>query len=321
VTLALAFVGVFALVLVVPHRLDLDRAPPLLAATVWAASLSLRALSSIFAAVFVVFYLPPTAVFSIVTHWCWHTVLPVITEHLPVNGHSIGDLALIAPGFFLVVSLVSVSFGLWRGARQVHHLIQRGTIGDGPGDSVVLADGGVVVAAAGIRRPRVVISAGALVAFDDQELAASLDHERGHIAHQHRFVLLAAAVCSSLGRMLPGTRRASAELAYHLERDADAFALGREAAPTALASAICKAACAQLAGLPITALGGGSVSRRVNHLLDQAEPLSRRRLVATQALAGLLVTLSLATAAVLPAGAAASIHVSQTAAPTHACQR
>jgi hypothetical protein len=84
----------------------------------------------------VVLYLPPTTVFAIVTHWCWHAVIPVITEHLPVSGHSIGDLALLAPAFSLALSVVSVSVGLWRGARQVHRLVQRAAIGSGPRDSV-----------------------------------------------------------------------------------------------------------------------------------------------------------------------------------------
>ncbi len=316
-----ALAALVFVLLALPHRMDLERVSPKLAATVWAGALGLRALASVFAAIFVVVYLPPTTVFAIVTHWCWHAVIPVITEHLPVNGHSIGDLALVAPAFFLALSAVSVSVGLWRGARQVRRLVQRAAIGSGPRDSVVLSDGGVVVAAAGIRRPRVVISAGALVSFDEQELDASLDHEQGHIDHRHRFILLAAAVCSGLARVLPGTRVAAAELAHHLERDADAFALRREAAPAALASAICKAATAQLGGLPVTALSGGSATRRVTHLLEAAEPPSRFRLFATRTLAGALVCLSVGALAILPAAATASIRVANAASPAHACAK
>lgn len=314
-----ALAALVFVLLALPHRMDLERASPRLAATIWAGALGLRALASVFAAIFVVLYLPPTALFSIVTHWCWHAVIPVITEHLPLSGHSIGDLALVAPASFLVLSAVSVGFGLWRGARRVHRLVQRAAIGDGPRNSVVLGDGGVVIAAAGIRRPRVVISAGALVSFDEQELDASLDHEQGHIDHRHRFVLLAAAVCSGVGRGLPGTRVAAAELAHHLERDADAFALRRAAAPAALASAICKAATAQLAGFPLTALSGGSAARRVTHLLEAAEPLSRVRLLATRALAGALMGLTIGAVAILPAAAAASVGVANAAAPAHTC--
>lgn len=308
------------LALAVPHRLDLDRVSPPLAATVWAAALGLRASISVLVAACVVVYLPPTTLFSIITHWCWHAVIPVTREHLPVNGHSFGDAAMIAPTAFLLVSTAWVAVGIWRAARAVQTIVRRGTIGAGPRDSVVLGDGGVVVAAAGIRRPRVVISAGALLVFDPQELKASLDHEQGHIVRHHRFVLLAAAVCGGLGRLLPGTRAASAELTYHLERDADAFAL-RRSDPAVLATALCKAASAQLSGIAVTALGGGSVARRVHHLLGTVPLLTGRRLWPTRLLAGMLVLLSAAAAAVLPAVATAGVRSVSESSDGYVCQR
>jgi len=61
----------------------------------------------------------------------------------------------------------------------------------------------VLVAAAGLRKPRVVVSAGALLNLDDEELAASLDHEHGHIVRRHRYVLVAAELCRALARLFP----------------------------------------------------------------------------------------------------------------------
>lgn len=55
-----------------------------------------------------------------------------------------------------------------------------------PRESLLLADATVLVAAAGLRKPRVVVSAGALLNLDHEELAASLDDEYGHIVRRHR---------------------------------------------------------------------------------------------------------------------------------------
>ena len=77
----------------------------------------------------------------------------------------------------------------------------------------------------GCGRPRIVISAGALVALDDAELLASLDHERGHIALRHRYLLVAGELARAVARFLPGTRAAARELVFSLERDADRYAL------------------------------------------------------------------------------------------------
>jgi len=52
----------------------------------------------------------------------------------------------------------------------------------------------VLVAAAGLRKRRVVVSADALLNLDHEELAAALDDEYGHIVRRHRKVLVAASV-------------------------------------------------------------------------------------------------------------------------------
>jgi beta-lactamase regulating signal transducer with metallopeptidase domain len=162
---------------------------------------------------------------------------------------------------------------------------------------------------AGLRRPRVIVSAGALTTLDDDELAASLDHEHGHIARRHRFLFVFAELCRGLARFLPGTGRATRELAFHLERDADQWALARRHDPYALASAICKAATARPGQAPaLTSLGGSGVTERLRQLLDGTA--ERSRMLTSTALstaAVAMVAFTLALLALLPATTLAGV--------------
>lgn len=305
-TLALAMLVTTAVC--APHLLRLESSPPAVAATIWFSALALRALGTVFCAVFVVFYLPTTELFSLITHWCWHAVVPFIAAHLPLDGHGLGDAALVTPAFVLAISTLSAAAGLWRAARRVRRLLAAAVVGPGPRESLVLADGEVLVAAAGLRRPRVVVSAGALLKLDDEELAASLDHEQGHIARRHRFVLVAAELCRALARFLPGTRVATRELAFHLERDADGYAVTRCNDPLALASAICKAAQRRGSVAVAMALGGAAVSRRIRLLLDADESPRPPRNLPLRLLACAMVTMAIAGVGALPAAAHAGLH-------------
>ena len=316
--MTVAFAALLAAAIGAPHLLCLERVSPALAAAVWLGALSLRALAAIFSAIFVVLYLPTTEVFTLVTHWCWHAVIPFLATHLPLSGHALGDAAIIAPAFVLSASVLSVVVGLWRAARRVQRLLAHTVVGPGPRQSLVLADGDVMVGAAGLRRPQVVISAGALVSFDDQELSASLEHEHGHIARRHRYVLIAAEICRALARFVPGTRVAARELVFHLERDADRYAVARCQDPRALASAICKAAGAAMLPTPATSLGGGVVSRRIRLLLteDERPPQSQG---AARLLALVMATLVVSGASALPAAAHAGFHQAGSVATLHHC--
>lgn len=292
----------------VPHVLRLERAAPASAAAIWLSALALRALTVLAGALFVVLVLPSTELFSAITHWCWHAVLPLLATHLGLDGHRIADVASIIPALILSASLVWVSFGIVRAAAAVREAVRRSTIGSGPGGSLIVGGAGVLVAATGIARPQVVLSAGALTAFEDDELAAGLDHEWGHIARRHRFVFLAAELFRAVARFLPGTRRAMAELGFHLERDADEWALARRHDPTALASAICKAAMTLVpSGAVAATLAGGAVTRRIELLLNRRPPGDQRwRGAGTRALAGVMVVATVTLAAALPAGAVAA---------------
>jgi Zn-dependent protease with chaperone function len=304
VSLALATTLLAAIA--VPHLLRFERASPGLAALVWMSALLLRALTAVLTAVAIILVLPGTQLFSLVTHWCWNTALPLVATHLGLDGHRVGDAALVLPGVVLAVSALSVAFGVWKAGRAVAALIQRASVGRGPRDSVIVGDGDVVVAAAGIRRPQVLVSAGALTSLDDDELAASLDHEHGHIERRHRYILLVAELCRALARFLPGTRRAAQELRFHLERDADRFALERDHEPLVLASAICKAAQGRTTA-SVAALGGGGVSRRIRALLDGGAMSQPTNGLALRSAAALILGLVVMLTATLPAVTVAAV--------------
>ncbi|MBA3745915.1 MAG: M56 family metallopeptidase [Solirubrobacterales bacterium] len=316
--MALAAIVVVAIVLA--HVLRLERASPATAATLWAGALGLRALAGVFTALYVVLFMPATQLFDALTHWCWHTIVPLATTHLGFSGHRVGDAMTTVPSMLLAASAVSIGFGIWRASRAVHRLLTHAALGDGPAGSVIIGGADVVVAAAGLARPRLVVSAGALANLDDEELAASLDHENGHIERRHRYVLLYAEVCRALGRFLPGTSSAVRALRFQLERDADCWALRRPHDRFALASAICKAAVPRGGhGPALAALGGGDVVRRVDELVAGRPPLSRSQTGALNALAAIGVTLVIALSAAVPlAVAAGSQRVGQSQA-VHPC--
>jgi hypothetical protein len=295
----------------VPHAVRFDRVPSAMAVTFWASALALRALAAIFLIVLVVLFLPATDLFRAVTQWCWHAVLPPVAAHLGLSGHRVGEAAVIVPAAAIAASLVSVLWAMCKAARAVRGLVRKRALGPGPAGSLMIGGSAVVVAAAGLSRPRVVISTGALAAFDDAELAASLDHERGHIVRRHRYVLVVGEICRAIACFLPGSRVAARELAFHLERNADDYAVGRRHDPLALASAICKAALRPpVASSALVALGGEGVAARLRILVEpRPQPrLTRRTEWAGRLAAVAMVVLTVSLAAELPSAAAAGIH-------------
>ncbi len=292
---------IVALSLVMPHRLSLSRARPELAIAVWSSALVLRAALALGAAVFAFRFLPATELFTALTHWCWHTVLPGLSTHLGLNGHTVGDVAIVIPIAMLAFSLVSVGHGIVRASRTVSGFVRGSAVGPGPDGSVIVGQAGVLVAAAGLTRPRIIVSPLALAVLDEPELRASLDHERGHVVRRHRYVLLLAELLRALGRAVPGARTAVREIQFHLERDADRWAIARGGDRLALASAICKAAELRPAtGPALTALSGSTVAARVRELMDGDE---ERDDWSARLLAGWLALLALAFVALLPAAA------------------
>lgn len=262
---AAAFAAVVA-----PHLLRLETAAPLGAAAVWLMQLFVRALISVYGALLIISGVPQVATYAHALHWCWHGALPFLATHLRFTGHDVANVAALLPTIALTVSLLSGAYGVWRATRTVRRMMSSLAVGPGPQESVVLREPQILMAVAGLRKPTIVVSAAALVALDDEELAAGLAHERGHIAHRHRFIMLAGEIFATIARFLPGTRHAQQELLFHLERDADRYALAREHCPASLASAICKAAESAFGrATPVLSLGGSGVVRRLTVLLDE----------------------------------------------------
>jgi hypothetical protein len=298
-----------AALLLLPYSLRQSAISPATGIGLWLTVLGLRALLAITGAFLMVLYLPATQLFQILTHWCFHTVVPFVSDHLGFSGHRLGDVATLVPALVLAISLVSAAVATWRATRTVRRWIGRSSVGRGPDESVIVSGEEIVLASAGLRAPRIVVSAGALCALDELELRAGLEHERGHIARRHRFVVLAGNLLVALSKPLPGSRSAWRHLQFHLERDADEYAIARTGDRLALASAICKAAVgAPAESAAFASLGGGSVERRLDLLLD-GEPRSR---AATALAAALLVGLgAIAVFLMFSAPAIASVGLEQ----------
>lgn len=305
--MTLVLLSLVAAAAAVPHVLRLERSSPGVAAAIWMAAIALRALVTLFAVLSALLFIPTTRAFALVTQWCWHGILPPVSIHLPVSGQVLGAATLVLPLLAVATSALWIAVGVWRAVRRVRVAVDRSIVGPGPLDSIVVADRDVLVAATGLRRPRIVISAGALLALDDAELAASLEHERGHIARFHRYVVVAAECCRAVARFLPGTRAAARELCFQLERDADRYALAARHDPAALASAICKAARTSAVPPPAFALNGGSVRRRVRLLLDSPTPPDRVRDRPLRLVAAVMLALVVTASAGLPATAHAGL--------------
>jgi hypothetical protein len=303
-----ALAAIVAAGIVVPHVLRLQRAAPVTAVVLWLSSLALRALIGVLAVIFLLLFLPRTEIFDSLTHWCLHAGLTGSADDLTVEGHGMGDLALFVPGAVLVVSLMLVCVRTARSAKAARRLLGANVLGRGPQGSVIVGGPEIVFAVAGLIHPRIVVSAGALASLDDAELAAGLDHERGHIVRHHRFVLLTAAALSAIGWMVPGTRRSVREIAFHLERDADRWALRRRNDRLALASVICKAAMATEPARPpaVANLGETGIRERLDQLLEEPPPRARHpTATALNALAAAMVAFTLLLTAALPTAAVA----------------
>lgn len=282
--------GVVAAAIALPRFLRLERTEPALAIAICLSVLVLRALSAILVVIIVLFYVPGTALYAAVTQWCWHGVLPLVADHVGISGHQLGDVATPLPLIAVAGSVIAMTAGLVLASYRLRRWLDRQSLGEGPGGSTIVPGSGLMLAATGLGRSRVVVSTGALEVLDDAELAAGVEHERGHIVRRHRPVLLLSAFCASLARFLPGTSSAAEQLALHIERDADAYALAQRHDRLALASAICKAALFPDEPRAAMALQGhGSVTTRLRLLLDSPAAAPPRRCAAARVVAVALV--------------------------------
>jgi hypothetical protein len=243
-----------------PHLLRLERADPATAVVLWGAALGLRALVVVGTVAGALVLLHPAQLLRAFAEW------PCAPHH-----HVAGHAVAAAGGLALALSFVWALARVVQATLAVRRLVRR-PLGRGPEGSVIVGGDDVVLAAAGLTRPTLVVSAGALTRLDDAELSAALAHERAHIRRRHRWVLLIAELCRVLGRPLPGTAHAVRELRFQIERDADRSAVRDRADRLALASAICKAATGASTRPGMAALGGDGTAARVRELLQDVVP-------------------------------------------------
>jgi hypothetical protein len=289
-----------------PHSLRLRHAPPMAAAVIWLTALTLRAAAVGLAAAWLMLFFPGTHLFEALTHWCWHHLASAA-----LNGHDVGHVTTLVPTVLGAASVVSVAIAgvkLTRALRRLRVV----TATSGPSGSIIVGGDAIALAVVGVVRPQILVSAGALLELSDEELDAALTHERAHIARRHRYVVLWAEICRAIARLVPGTRACSEELAFHLERDADQWALARPVNRWALAAALRKASDSQPSpkGL-VLALGASCVDERLAEILGETGTTHRPS--ACRAVAVLLVTLSAGIAAATPPALAAGLDVVRSA--------
>lgn len=312
----IAMAALAAGLVVLPYVAGLSRRSAATGLVLWSVALGVRAAGCALLAFGLMVMVPATPAFAALTDWCVEDVLPMLAGHVGMLGHQVGDAVSLVPFVALNVSALWVAVRIARGARTVRQLLSWSTVGPGPRGTVVLGGPQVTLGAAGFLRPRVVVSAGALTALDDAELAAAIAHEQGHIRRGHRFVAAFAELCGALARPVPGTRRAVAEIHRQIERDADAWALRRSHDRLALAGAICKSALSRAPMPALALLSGTGAADRVEELLRgpavdrraSDRVLSTTTLAAAAALFGLTVAwLVLASGGALPQEAVSTL--------------
>jgi Zn-dependent protease with chaperone function len=142
--------------------------------------------------------------------------------------------------------------------------------------------------------PRIVLSEGTLQLLGPGEIAAVIEHERGHVHERHGLVMLPMLGLKGLFRWLPYARLAPREIAILLEMSADDYS-ARRFDPLTLAGALVDMAASGWAPQCALSAAGSDVPRRVSRLLSSSRN-SKRTALAAGLLAGAVVVLPLALA-------------------------
>ncbi len=201
----------------------------------------------------------------------------------------IGDvlLGLSACGLgLLIAALARVASAVVRHRRLLGEWLRDATPVTLPGITVpALAIDSIfpVVAVVGVLKPRLVVAQRVLDECPPDELAAILDHERGHIAHHdnaRRMLLLALPDPLSWTRIGPAIDLAWHDAAEELADEAPGAGRG-DAGRIALAAALVRVARMVPAGVTLSELPASALYRgeplegRVRRLLDPIPPRPR----------------------------------------------
>jgi Zn-dependent protease with chaperone function len=164
---------------------------------------------------------------------------------------------------FLVVFLVIRSARVRAHHRRLVDLLSHSVEGM---DIAVLDDPRAVAYCIPGVRPRIVVSAGTVDLLNPAELAAVVEHERGHASEKHGLVLLPVVGLRRIFGFVPYAQHASTSVARLLEMAADDYA-SRRHGRRALADALVAMATAGTPPHCSLAVNGGDTTQRVERLL------------------------------------------------------
>ncbi|MFD4657509.1 M56 family metallopeptidase [Kitasatospora sp. NPDC058444] len=203
----------------------------------------------------------------------------------PVLPHT-HDWWLLTVGGALLTALVT-AVGLRTGRARRRHRAVLDVVGvpDRRWGALVLEHARPAVYCLPGRRPRVVLSRGALRLLDERQLAAAVAHEHGHIRGRHHLFRLPADTFALLLGPLPLARLGRSEVALLLEMAADDAALERVSRGE-LAAALCALATGDPAAASATststapstatsAEGGGALGVASTGVLARVRRLGR----------------------------------------------
>jgi Zn-dependent protease with chaperone function len=190
----------------------------------------------------------------------------------PLQGLGLGDalsLTLAADlGIVLVVvfgTLMARTVRLRARHRRLLDLVAHHSTAY-PGTELLSDSRAVAYCVPGVH-PRIVLSEGTLRLLGSEEIAAVIEHERGHAQERHGFVMLPMMGLRNLFRWIPYARLASLQIAALLEMSADDYS-ARRGDPRTLARALVGMASSGWAPSCALSIGGSGVSERVTRLLS-----------------------------------------------------
>lgn len=283
--------------------LSRDGHAPRLAVAAWLSAVGSVLISWLAAAVLVIF--------DVGHHWrysrgaalgCWTRMHGVMTEHAGLTSRALLLIsAAIMTAAVVVFGTRMVRTAIHLRARAHEHAQAVRMVGRRTrDDAVVVVDADKPAAYCVSGRPSaIVVTSGALVALDDNQLSAVLAHERAHLRGRHSLITASLRSLAVVFARVPLMNNAAAEVARLLEMCADDAAVRRHGRQALLSGLLA------LAGAtPEPALGAATIAvlTRAERLVMPPHGMSRLQVMLTAVLA-FIVAGPLATIALVAAGA------------------
>lgn len=201
----------------------------------------------------------------------WHVTANASSHHVTLLGERLGYPAANLDALIVLVlavpSLIAIVLVLTRAAREVlaaatrRRLLEGCSAGSVSGARLI-EDERPLAFCAGLLRPRVYVSTGAVALLDERALIAVLEHERHHARRRDPLRLAAGRVLAGSLFFVPGLR----ELARHQQTLAE---LGADEAAVAVAPGGRPALARAILGFADTPGGAGVETVRIDRLLGE----------------------------------------------------